>query len=225
MLKRDKILILGSLFLVLIYGCKRVESSQQDIKTASVNIIGKDVYEKIISKARDSLALWKQLRLENYIENKGETRSILDTLLCFNSTGTKFISCLLGQVLIENASMDGLVYFYGVNIEEKWHYFAGATVYISRGSYVKNIHTPLSFEKLHEIAIKNIYSGYLQKNTAGQWEIDDGFFERIANKNPNGKGYGPCFDCKTEDEYYLYLVKDNWTKRDTGIAKQDSLKM
>ena len=191
-----------------------------EYRNSSEKIVGKEKYGEIFLNANDSIKTWKNARLKAYIENKNETKTMLDSLLCFNTKGDKFISAMLGQVLIEESESDGIYFFYGVKVKEQWYFFDGASVFLPRDYYQKDIHTPLSFEKLHEIAMKEVYGGYLNGG-----KINEHFFERIPNKNMNAPGYGGCFECKTEDEYYLHLVKRNWTKRDTSVAKQDSLKM
>jgi hypothetical protein len=47
---------------------------------------------------------------------------------------------------------------------------------VPREHYQSEIYTPLSFEKLHELAMKNIFRGYLKKNSKDEWEINDAFF-------------------------------------------------
>ncbi len=47
---------------------------------------------------------------------------------------------------------------------------------VPREHYQSDIYTPVSFEKLHEIAMINIFRGYLKKNEDGEWKINDAFF-------------------------------------------------
>ena len=73
--------------------------------------------------------------------------------------------------------------------------------------------------------MKEVFSGYLiqKQKDAGFWKnnfspeyeyvINDKFFEQMINKNRNGGGYGSCFECKTFDDYVLYLVNLNWQKK------------
>ena len=89
-----------------------------------------------------------------------------------------------------------------------------------REYYQKDNYTPLSWEKLNEIAMQEIFSGYLKKDQNGEWQINDGFFDDIVHKNINTTGYDECFECKTEEEYVMYMVRKNWRQRDTKKVTQ-----
>jgi hypothetical protein len=124
------------------------------------------------------------------------------------------VTCVLESECNEDQG-DGIHFLYGAKIKEKWYFFKGAYIFLPRKMYAsKNKeHEPLSFIKLHELAIKNIYNGYLKKDAKGQWIIDDDYFNGLATKNLTTGGYGSCFECKTEEEYFLYLVHRNWKKK------------
>ena len=218
--KENKKIIFFLLVHLLFSACSNQKSNEVSFKEKSQNIIGVNSYDSVYKMACDSIGVWTSNNLGYYQYFNNLNKYKLDSLLCFNKEGNKFISGLLIQHMDSEANSDGAWFFYGVKVRDSWLFFDGPSIVLPRDYYQKDIHTPLSFEKLHEIAMKEVYGGYLNGG-----KINEHFFERIPNKNGLNEGYGSCFDCKTEDEYYLYLVKDNWTKRDTSIAKQDSLKM
>lgn len=64
------------------------------------------------------------------------------------------------------------------------------------------------------IAMEEIFATYLKKDEQGNWQINERFFDQIIPKNePITTGYGQCFECKTEEEYVLYRVRENWRKQ------------
>jgi hypothetical protein len=63
----------------------------------------------------------------------------------------------------KTCNAEDLHFLYEAKISGKWYFFLGATLYLPRNMYQKDTHTPLSFAKLHEIALKEIYEGYLNK--------------------------------------------------------------
>jgi len=192
------------------YNAKEIAGIRNRILKTSQHIIGQDEYWAVYNLANDSINNWISNNLSSisYLNN---SKWILDSLLCFNVLKDKCIMCYMTQDKL--GPMDDIHYFYGVKINENWYFFKGAVIYLPREYYQKDIHTPLSFEKLKQIATYNIYRRYLIKNKQGDWEINERFFEGMANKNMVAEGYGSCFDCKTEEEYYLYLVRRNWENK------------
>ena len=47
---------------------------------------------------------------------------------------------------------------------------------ILRENYQSDIRIPVSFEKLHELAMEEMLRGYIKKNKAGIWQINEAFF-------------------------------------------------
>lgn len=106
--------------------------------------------------------------------------------------------------------MDDITYLNGVKIADKWYFFSGGTLFLPRKYYQKDIHTSLSFEKMKQLAIKEIYSTYLKKGANGEWEVNEKFFADLTSG-------AWCTDCKTQtqwDSAYLVQVRLNWQKRD-----------
>jgi hypothetical protein len=195
------------------YNEKEITEIRDRVLAMSKEIISHPEYLRIYSLANDSISNWQQnqLGLWKYYGNITDYR--LDSIFCFNSIGNKIIFSILIRNLHEEGVQDDIEYFYGVEIKKQWFFFCGPSLTIPREYYQEDIHTPLSFEKLKQIATYNIYRRYLIKNKQGDWEINERFFEGMANKNMVAEGYGSCFDCKTEEEYYLYLVRRNWENK------------
>lgn len=224
--------ILGLLlFFLLLSACKQ-DNIQIDYIDVSKKNIGKSNYHIIYSSAKDSVESWVENDLGLYGYFKKYNRGYqLDSLLCFNTKRDKMIGALLiNHKIFENASLDDIWFFYGVKIKNQWFFFNGADITLPREYYQKDIHTPLSFEKLHEIAIKEVFSGYLKKKDKGFWnnifgkkdyEINDAFFKGMESRNANGS-FGSCHGCKTFNEYVIYLINYEWKKPDKdGYIKYD----
>ena len=162
------------------------------------------------SCANDTLNNWKNNKLETQ-ESFWSFNYKLDSLLCFNKTKNRMVGCLLIQCDKPTCLQEDLHFFYGAKINEKWFFFKGADVTLPRNMYQDNLHTPLSFAKLHEIALKEIYSGYLTKDG----EINEAWFDY------HFYNVGLCGDCKTPKEFekaYLRNIANNWygAKKDTA---------
>ena len=128
-------------------------------------------YQLVFNSALDSLTNWKTRDLNKYSFLQYPYK--LDSLLCFNIEKNKTIGALLISDSINNNNTgDAIKYFYGIKIKEKWWFFSGETIVLPREAYQKDIHNPLSFSKLHEIAMDEIFNAYLTKDG----EINDNFF-------------------------------------------------
>ncbi|HXB40721.1 MAG TPA: hypothetical protein VNZ49_09275 [Bacteroidia bacterium] len=156
---------------VFLMGCV---NSDKKIKDISIKYAGNDIYSETFEKANDTLTSWKLNNLYGSNDSTFNT-TCLDSLLCFNTSKNRFISALLSRTTVKNASMDGLVFFYGEKINNQWYFFRGASIVIPR-SMVKghDISKPLSYEQLHEIALKEVYSGYL----TSKGEINEEWFAK-----------------------------------------------
>ncbi len=177
------------------------------------SMIGQNEYHLIQRKLADSIEFYKKNRLKSFYYDDQNYSTTTDSLLCINTANNKFITSRYIRYS-NNSKMDAIEYFYGVKIKEQWYFFSGPTVYIPRDP--ENLKTPTSFTKLHEIAIDNIFKGYLKKNKeSGEWEINEGFFADLT-------GNAGCADCETQvqwDSVYLATVRENWKNRDTTNYK------
>jgi len=197
------------LFFPLLLGCYPNEREKEGtnlyaierrVITQSQNLIGKEVYNEVHQAIKDSLKNWQRNNVKAFPALELYPYK-LDNVMCFNRFRNKLVTTLLLQCNKPNCTQDDIWYLYGVAIEKKWYFFVGATMVISRKRG-----TSLSFEQLHEIAIKNAYRNYLKKSSTGKWEINDSFFERI----------------EFQYEKWAYLDSDG-NKIDNSTLSRDSL--
>jgi hypothetical protein len=162
----------GSFIYLFIYlficSCTNKENKSASYINQSKKVVGSE-YNRVYKMANDSLLNWVKYNLANYQTQKA-TKWQLDSLLCFNSKADKFVSTLINQE--SSTTTNALNYFYGAKINNKWYFFEGAVVYLFSEYYGKPPKTPLSFSEMNEIALKEIYSGYLTKDG----EINEAWF-------------------------------------------------
>lgn len=199
-----KLLIIALTF--VFGGCK--SNPKEEIKQVSLANIGEKQYYFAYNLATDTIAMWSSNNL-GYFQYLGKSkRWILDSILCFNNKNDRFISCILKQQLLADGSADDIDVFYGEKINGKWYFFNGANIFLQRANYQSDNKTPLTFEKLHEIAIKEVYSSYLTPNG----EINEAWFtEEFENA-------GWCDTCKSKESFQKSRLRDvatRWLQRDT----------
>lgn len=224
MLNQENKIILIVLIILISISCRNrnqnIKETENRCYSLSTRTINKVEYKDIYNQATDSIKNWCLNRLLVYKELWSYDYK-LDSLLCFNTTGNRFIGVLLIPCIEKGCSQDDIRFLYGAKVSGKWYFFSGATIVLPREYYQKDNHTPLSFEKLHEIAMKEVFGGYLKKSDKGEWEINDAFF----TSQFEGLGWGD-FNRQDKDsslkghrftnqkDYYEYLylekVRNNW---------------
>lgn len=217
----NKISLLLSIFLISCH----FKRSDLLFKESSIKVVGRDKYYKVFNNAMDSLGMWKLNNLYGSNDTSYSTIN-LDSLICFNKKGNRIIGSFIIQNTGKNrnSKMDELSLLYGEIIEDKWYFFHGSIIMIPR-SMVKDHDpsTPLSYEELHEIALKEVYAPYLKDNG----EINEDWF--ISNFE--GAGWGDFNDQEAIDwalkgkrfnnkkDFYEYSHKRAalgiWETRDT----------
>ena len=192
------------------FSCKE-NNNNISYKDISISCISSAEYKRVFQLANDSIKNWALNNLGYYQYLEKSKKYLLDSLLCFNKEKNKFVCCLLKQQELKEGVADDMDYFYGTKINNQWYFFSGANVFLPRNMYQKDIHTPLSFTKLHEIALKEIYSGYLTNDG----EINEQFFK----DNFEDTGWGVTSGKKEDfEKAYLQKVANNWygAKKDTA---------
>jgi len=191
------------------YDAIEIEQIRERTLIASQEILGKDEYFAIYQMASDSIRSWieNELGLWKYYGNPIEYQ--LDTVFCVNNAGNKIRFSILRSDKRSNAVLDCITYLYGVKINNSWYFFKGPTMILQREKYKKDIHIPLSFDKLKQIATYNIYRGYLIQNRQGEWEINDNFFSTFERDAYNY----PFTTLEAWEESWLKLNKENWQRR------------
>ncbi|MBA3665024.1 MAG: hypothetical protein H0W61_12560 [Bacteroidetes bacterium] len=184
--------------------------------------LGDSEYKRIYSLISDTLQKWS---LNHILGSPDSTQNIIyiDSLLCFNLKQNRLISSLLivDSDKASESTADGIFYFYGEKIANQWYFFKGPYIHIPR-DIVKNhnIHTPLSYQQLHQIALKEVYSGYLNRNG----EINENWF----TSKFEGNGWVNWDDTpekiksytrKDYEQFHLRKVRGNWygVKKDSII--------
>ena len=170
--------------LLCFLGCSKKKPNYKKLRllftNKSISIVSKDTYFEVLNKANDSVRMWASNSHAGYLNERDDVWYI-DSLVCFNNDADKCVMALVKQNNIyKEVEADGMTYFYGVKIKEEWYFFSGPYIVLPREYYQKDLHTPLSFEKLHEIAMKEIFWGYLKKNELGEWEINERFFDAFS---------------------------------------------
>lgn len=230
MLNRDRKAIRYLLFVLLLSTQSCVNKPDANYKEFSTKLIGVSEYNKVFQMCSDTLYIWKLHKICGSLDSIYSI-SILDSILCFNRDKTRLITCILNKNIDEKQkpTADGIFYLYGEKINGLWYFFKGPFIVIPR-EMVKNhpINKPLSNQQLHQIALKEVYGGYL----TNKGEINEAWF--ISHFEGNGWGDFNKQDAesdwflkgrryKTKKEYYeaahLDKVANNWC----GINK-DSIK-
>ena len=219
-------LILLSLLMACQQNGKENKEQNQKILELSKTTIGKQEYGKVYQLVLDSLDIWCSEKLPAY-ESVWYYNYRLDSVLCFNSSKDRMVTGILIQCNRPTCSMDNISYFYGAKIKDQWYFFrGGGTMAILREHYQKDIHSPLSFEKLHKLALSNMLRGYIKKNATGEWEVNDAFFTHhfegvnwgdFENQSHEDTvAYGKRFTNKKEyfESIYWAVIKGNWIREE-----------
>ena len=193
-------------------------------RTYSVKQAGPKEYLNVWNAANDSI--------QNYIDNRLVRFALyvnrnwfLDSLISFNKQADRCVMALSCQTSLHSPS-DCMEYFNGAKIKGKWYFFLGGGQFIlPRDYYQKDVTVPLSIGQFNQIAVDNIFSGYLKKKENGSWEINDRFFTNHfegvnwgdfnKQSHEDTVAYGKRFNNKKEyfESIYLDVVKGNWIKK------------
>jgi len=217
--RENKTIVIILLFTLIIscnkhktYNTEEINNIRDNSVSMSLSIIGEKNYWKIYNQLDDSIKNWQDNQLKRYNEDTTKIKSQIDSVLCFNEKGNKMITTRLmsGNGSDEDV-MDAIICYYGVKINNQWYFFSASTMYLPRKYYQEDIHTPLSFEKMKELAAKHIYRGYLMKNPL--WKEQSGVEEYVINERffADLTSVAWCVDCVTQEQWdaaYLEWVKD-----------------
>jgi len=213
MLDRGIKLLISFLFFSF-FSCDNGERKNQANSTflkKSLQTIGEKEYAAVYKSFSDTLYHWKLNKLYSSTDSSFSI-SYLDSLLCFNKTKNRMITCVLYRYVKpdQEGVSDEIDFFYGEKINEKWYFFGGSEHLIVPRDVFEghDIHKPLSYIQLHQMALKEVYGGYLK----GNGEINEEWFTaRFEN-------VGWCGKCKTTEDFqkaHLENVRVNWMRRDT----------
>jgi hypothetical protein len=232
MLNRDRIKGFGLclLMILIINSCKDKSNDKDDklYKQYSLYITSEVTYNEVYKQANDTVHNWIDNNL-TIAKAYNVSNWKIDSLLCFNKKADRCVLCIYRQYNDEvNNAID---FLYGVKISNKWYFFEGAVIYIFSEKYGYNPKTPLPFAKLHEIAIEEIFNGYLikKKKNTGRWknifapEYEYKINERWFDYHFKGSGWGCGYmgekgwidTCSEEEFEQLYYKKalSNWERK------------
>ncbi len=198
------------LFIFLIVSCN-LNNDIKDvkrIKEMSVKVVTLETYNFLFSQMTDSIKNWKLNNLQKYIEDKRISEYELDSLICFNGKGNRCITCLLERAFLKPNTTAGITFFYGEKINNEWFFFSGEHIFIPHEMKEEKDDNPFDYPELHQIALKEVYGGYLKSNG----EINEEWFTL------HFENAGWCSNCKTKEDFQksrLEDVKTLWLQRDT----------
>ena len=202
------------LLLVMVSSCYP-EPSSKDLRQrrekayqVSISIIGQKEYWNIYNAMNDSVKAWAENELQFYEYFNRDSVDFgveyqIDSLICFNAEKNMCFTGILRQITDKEAVMDDISHFFGIKINEKWYFFDGETLILPREYYQKNIHTPLSFEKLKELAMRHLYYNYIRRS-----KINDAFFEPYYKYDADNI---PCTNKAKRESSWLKQCGENWS--------------
>ena len=154
---------------------KELREKRMLYKEHSMKQAHPEEYIYVWNAARDSIKKWANNRL-GYNTIYADHTWYLDSLISFNKKVDRCVMAVSYQDDYWSPS-DGMDYFYGAKIKGIWYFFFwGGHFVLPRDYYQSDVHQPLSLEKFNDLAMKNIFRGYLKKNSKDEWEINDAFF-------------------------------------------------
>lgn len=174
--------------------------------TQSQFILGETEYWRLYNRLNDSVSNWIKNNLESYCSLQSYE---IDSILGLNKEGNKFVSSIHDRCISKTCVQEYITYLYGVKIKGQWYFFDGPTMVLPREYYQEDTHTPLSFDKLRQIATDYIYRRYLIKTESDSFKINEDF----TNDLESGAW---CVDCTTQakwDSAYINQVNLNWSKK------------
>lgn len=169
-------------FIVIIIFGSCSDSINEKITYFDVSKNSYKEYFLVLNQLNDSVKMFVLNKFKNY-EAEYTYQYKIDSLICFNNSGNRFIGCRHLYVNIPNAIADDLQIILGEKINNNWYFLKTSSISIPR-SMVKDHpeNKPLSYSQLHEIALKEVYGGYLNKNG----EINEAWF----TSHFEGPGWG-----------------------------------
>ena len=191
------------------FDAKEIETIRFNSQNYSQSIIGDHNYWQLYSQMNDTIRSWVNHGIGNYVYWDTLINYQIDSVFCINNAKDKIIASVMLPYIGEGGNSDDIIYFYGVKIYGQWYFFIGPAMVLPRERYQQDIHSPLSFDKLKQIATWHIYRHYLKPNQQGEWVINEQFFASLDNYD----AYNFRFTTQESwDESWLKLAGENWQK-------------
>ena len=214
----NKLLHLAILILLLlfvscnkykVFDVKEIESIRYNTQNISQSIIGAHNYWQLYNQMNDTIRSWVNHGIGNSVYWDTLINYQIDSVFCINNAKDKIIASVMLPYIGEGGNSDVIIYFYGVKIYGQWYFFDGAAMILPRENYQQDIHTPLSFDKLKQIATWHIYRHYLEQNQQGEWVINEQFFARFEKYDAYNF---PFTTQESWNESWLRMAGSNWEK-------------
>lgn len=214
MLRRDNYFyIILTLISLLQFNCQR-NNNELVLKEKCISVIGVSNYKNIIRIANDSIINWKKNNFSYLSESKGISEYTVDSLLISNKSGTRVITCLLAKTFLKPNPAGGIEFFYGERINDIWYFTRGASIFIPYEMKKSKNQLPYDYSELHQIALKEVYRGYLKSNGEINEEL---FIHHFDNAIMNFRKY------KNKEEYNKLVIamsKSVWAEKFTPYTQE-----
>jgi hypothetical protein len=196
------------LFSILcVFSCEKSNTSNYSMQHTRDEYIRSSFieYKEVYESANDTLHKWitDSLVVAKYIT---VTEWELDSVIIFNNDKTIFKTTINNVVASKNSISDCIYDFAGRKINDKWYFFFGSTLYLTRGNYQTSIDTPLSFDELSYLAYKNKFKYYVENKIPLPDDYLDPYFDLRGCPKGSRVEINTCLDSlvlKTNAEYYL----------------------
>jgi len=203
------------ILLLILIRCGDPNSNEisNNYKIKSQSVVGVKNYLELARKMNDSLNNWTHNHLNN-----SEAENIypfkMDSLICINNYRNRLIGCRHLYINLPDATSDDLQLFYGIKIDSIWYFFKGQSIAIPRKMVKgKDVSEPLTYQELHQIALKEVYNGYLD----AKGEINENFFSSFEMDPYNM----PAPDKETLEYRYISFSKGIWADKYAPYKKED----
>lgn len=218
------------IFILLFTSCVHDVSVKENLEARIKNktIYSQDSieYKRVFRLISDSIETWKLNSLPGFQEKIGESEYYVDSLLCMNKSKNRLVTCLLSYNITKINPTGGISFFYGEKINNEWYFFTGDHIFIPTEMKKAKTNEPFTYLDLHEIALNEVYKGYLKPEGGVNDEWFTKQFENIGwgdfQKQEfndwcfNGKRYNNPLDFYQAS--HLCKVRGNWQGRDTTKA-------
>jgi len=193
--------IIGTFIVLLLFSCNNnnsyrlTEDSRYKVSSA---IVGEDEYWKVYRTMVDSFNYWIEQKLGSNKYCGDVVNCYIDSLICFNTEGDRFIGARLMQRRMDDSDHDDFNILLGQKIDGHWYYTESGSYMLPRKLIRKHpISKPFSYQQLHYLAHENLYRVYLRNN-----KVNNNFF---INEFENvGWGYVDYSELKINEDSASY---------------------